>query len=94
MLHGCPLELHTHANPVRCLPTWRLPSPDCSCALPPHSYTFRHRWLVDEALTHCSWSGSGARCYQARTPGGLPASAGIAQAGPSCLPTASPRPCL
>ncbi|KAL4418837.1 hypothetical protein ABPG77_001500 [Micractinium sp. CCAP 211/92] len=27
-------------------------------------YTFKSKWLVDEALTHCSWPGSGARCYQ------------------------------
>ncbi|KAL4860046.1 Endoribonuclease Dicer 1 [Chlorella vulgaris] len=27
-------------------------------------YTFKNRWLVDEALTHCSWPGSGVRCFQ------------------------------
>lgn len=27
-------------------------------------HTFKHKWLVDEALTHCSWPGSGVRCYQ------------------------------
>lgn len=33
---------------------------------PPRRYTFKAKWLVDEAVTHCSWPGSGARCYQAR----------------------------
>ncbi|GAB4816128.1 hypothetical protein N2152v2_003174 [Parachlorella kessleri] len=27
-------------------------------------YTFRCRRLADEALTHCSWPGSGSACYQ------------------------------
>lgn len=32
--------------------------------LPACRHTFKHKWLVDEALTHCSWPGSGTRCYQ------------------------------
>lgn len=41
----------------RTQPTEHRPLPCCR-------HTFKHKWLVDEALTHCSWPGSGTRCYQ------------------------------
>jgi endoribonuclease Dicer len=30
----------------------------------PCRYRFRARRLAEEALTHCSWPGSGSTCYQ------------------------------
>lgn len=39
-------------------------------------HTFKHKWLVDEALTHCSWPGSGTRCYQVGRPGCMTCMAG------------------
>ena len=38
----------------------------CACPThpPPRRHTFASKWLVVEALTHCSWPGSGVRCFQ------------------------------
>lgn len=32
--------------------------------LPACRYSFKYRALAEEALTHCSWPGSGSGCYQ------------------------------
>ena len=70
-----PVALLSHmAHPVALAPlTWHH---SCLCLLPlsllpPAAvllwycrYRFQQGWLVEEALTHCSWAGVGSRCYQ------------------------------